>query len=111
MKQNQKNQLFSEVSADDIKTNIHQLIGSNVNKRQLIVTNPNGLLKLESKQQTNDIFFLLFSIFVIHGRTMIKSIQKIGVKLAGKTTTVTQVKNVSDITINAWLIEASALMR
>jgi hypothetical protein len=42
---------------------------------------------------------------------MIKSIPKIGVKLAGKMTIVTQVKNVSDITINAWLIEASALMR
>ena len=57
------------------------------------------------------IFSLLFSTFVIHGRTMIKSIPKIGVKLAGKMTIVTQVKNVSDIMINAWLIEASALMR
>jgi len=52
-----------------------------------------------------------FSTFVTHGRMMIKSIPKIGVKLAGKMTIVTQVKNVSDITINAWLIEASALMR
>ena len=57
------------------------------------------------------IFFLLFSTFVIRGRMMIKLIPKIGVKLAGKMTIVTQVKNVSDIMINAWLIEASALMR
>jgi hypothetical protein len=42
---------------------------------------------------------------------MIKSIPKIVEKLAVKTMTVTQVKNVSDITINAWLIEASVLMR
>jgi hypothetical protein len=52
-----------------------------------------------------------FSTFVTHGRMMIKSIPKIVEKLAVKTMTVTQVKNVSDITINAWLIEASALMR
>ena len=35
------NQLLSEISADDIKKHLHQLIGSNLNKCQLIVTNPN----------------------------------------------------------------------
>jgi bifunctional N-acetylglucosamine-1-phosphate-uridyltransferase/glucosamine-1-phosphate-acetyltransferase GlmU-like protein len=42
---------------------------------------------------------------------MIKLIPKIVEKLAGKTMIVTLVKNVSDITISAWLIEASALTR
>ena len=40
------NQLLSEVSADDIKKHKHQLIGSNQNKCQLIVTYQNAILKL-----------------------------------------------------------------
>jgi len=52
-----------------------------------------------------------FSTFVTPGRTMKKLIPKISGKLAGKIMIVTLDKNVSDITISAWLIEASALLR
>ena len=51
------NQLLSEISADVIKKHKHQLIDSNLNKCQLIVTKPNALLNWWTKQNANDIFF------------------------------------------------------